>query len=147
MAAVTTDRSIITVMDAPTDRMKRPPKTPTAGGPHRHRAPPAAPVRRLARSSDDRVLAGVAAGIAEYYGIEPLLVRLGFVVASFFGGIGVVAYIVGWIVLPRPESGVPARPRRRDSSCSASGSSRSASRSCPGASGSGSAVARSGPSP
>ena len=53
----------------------------------------------------------MAAGIAEYYGFEPLLVRLAFVVASFFGGIGIVAYLVGWIVLARPPSstGAPAR--------------------------------------
>ena len=65
--------------------------------------------RRILRSSDDRVLGGVAGGIAEYFTIDPLLVRLGFVLASFFGGVGLLAYIVAWIVLPSAEPTVPAR--------------------------------------
>src|SRR4030095_12529518 len=76
--------------------------------------PPPGPVRppRILRSSDDRVLGGVAGGIAEYFAIDPLLVRLAFVVASFLGGIGVVAYIVAWIVLPSAEPTKPPESRR-----------------------------------
>ena len=55
---------------------------------------------------------GVAGGIAEYFAVDPLLVRLGFVVASFLGGVGVVAYIVAWIVLPSAEPTIPVAPRR-----------------------------------
>jgi phage shock protein PspC (stress-responsive transcriptional regulator) len=57
------------------------------------------------------VLGGVAAGIADHFGIDALLVRLGFVVAAFFGGIGVIAYLVAWIVLPSATPGAPPAPR------------------------------------
>jgi phage shock protein PspC (stress-responsive transcriptional regulator) len=57
------------------------------------------------------VLGGVAAGIADHFAVNPLLVRLAFVVAAFFGGIGVIAYVVGWIVLPSATPGEPPAPR------------------------------------
>ncbi len=56
--------------------------------------------RRLERSRDDRVIAGVAAGIANHYEIGVGWVRLGFVVTSFFGGFGVLLYLLGWVGLP-----------------------------------------------
>ena len=46
------------------------------------------PRKRLLRSTDDRVLAGVAGGIANYLDIDPTLVRVGFVAAVLFGGLG-----------------------------------------------------------
>jgi phage shock protein PspC (stress-responsive transcriptional regulator) len=61
--------------------------------------------KRLVRSLDGRMVAGVCSGIAEYYGIDANLVRLGFVVASFFGFIGVLAYLAAWVILP--EEGEP----------------------------------------
>jgi phage shock protein C len=54
----------------------------------------------LHRSATDAVLAGVCGGIAEYLSLDPSLVRLAFVVATLWGGIGVLAYIVLAIVLP-----------------------------------------------
>jgi phage shock protein PspC (stress-responsive transcriptional regulator) len=54
---------------------------------------------RPARPRDDRQIAGVAAAIARRYDIDPVLVRVGFVVAAFFG-IGAALYIAGWLVLP-----------------------------------------------
>src|SRR5262245_16747731 len=76
-------------------------------------APPPAPPRppRLTRNTSERVLGGVAAGIADHFGVSPLLVRLAFVVATFFGGIGVIAYVVAWIVLPSATPGAPPAPR------------------------------------
>ena len=56
--------------------------------------------RRLTRSADQRLLGGVAGGVAEYLGVDPVVVRVGFVVAAFFGGFGVIAYLLGWVVLP-----------------------------------------------
>src|SRR6476661_4899647 len=108
---------IIAGMDAPPGSVAPPEEPTTAADPSAADADPSPgppPVRRLARSADDRVIAGVAAGIADYYGFDPLLVRLAFVVAAFFGGIGVVAYIVGWIVLPRTPSATGAPVRRAD---------------------------------
>jgi len=66
---------------------------------------------RPARPRDDRQVAGVAAGIARRYDIDPVLVRVGFVVAAFFG-IGAALYIVGWLVLPDTPAD-PAVPEGR----------------------------------
>ncbi len=66
---------------------------------------------RPARPRDDRQIAGVAAAIARRYDIDPVLVRVGFVVAAFFG-IGAALYIAGWIALPDTPAD-PAAPQRR----------------------------------
>ena len=63
--------------------------------------PPAGrPAARLHRCASDGVLFGVCSGIAEYLSIDPSLVRIAFVVATLWGGAGVLAYIVLAIVLP-----------------------------------------------
>jgi phage shock protein PspC (stress-responsive transcriptional regulator) len=55
--------------------------------------PEAPEVRRLTRSGKDAVIGGVAGGLGRYFGIDPILFRIGFVALSFIGGIGVLAYI------------------------------------------------------
>jgi phage shock protein PspC (stress-responsive transcriptional regulator) len=60
--------------------------------------------KRLFRSTEDVVIAGVAAGIATYLGIDPLFVRLAFVVASFFNGFGILVYVVAWLVMPQAQT-------------------------------------------
>ncbi|MGH3932426.1 MAG: PspC domain-containing protein [Pseudonocardiaceae bacterium] len=55
---------------------------------------------RPRRSDDDRKIGGVAAAIGRRYGIDPVLVRVGFVVATFFSGAGVLLYLLGWLLLP-----------------------------------------------
>ena len=55
---------------------------------------------RLHRSAVDRVCCGVCGGIAEYFGVDSSLVRVAFVVATLWGGIGVLLYIVLAIILP-----------------------------------------------
>jgi len=56
--------------------------------------------KRLYRSPDGKFIGGVATGIAEYFDIDPVLVRLLFVVLTFINGIGILAYIILWIVVP-----------------------------------------------
>ncbi|GIL12901.1 MAG: PspC domain-containing protein [Chloroflexi bacterium] len=56
--------------------------------------------KKLTRSSTDKRVAGVCAGLAEYFGVDATLVRLIFVIATLFGGPGLVLYIVLWIVMP-----------------------------------------------
>jgi phage shock protein PspC (stress-responsive transcriptional regulator) len=69
--------------------------------------------RRLLRSAKERMLWGVAGGLAEYLRVDPTLVRLGFVVAAFFGGFGVLAYLVMAVVVPEDDgSGKPVSGRR-----------------------------------
>ena len=66
---------------------------------------------RPARPRDDRQIAGVAAAVARRYDIDPTLVRVGFVVAAFFG-IGAALYIAGWIALPDTPAD-PSAPQSR----------------------------------
>jgi phage shock protein C len=56
--------------------------------------------KRFYRSTTDRVLGGVAAGLAEYFALDPVLIRLLFVLFALFGGGGVLVYIIFWIVIP-----------------------------------------------
>ncbi len=56
--------------------------------------------KRLYRSRKDKMLGGVAAGLAEYFDIDPTLVRVIFVVSLFAGGAGIIAYIILWIIVP-----------------------------------------------
>ncbi len=62
--------------------------------------------KKLTRSADDRMLAGVAGGLADYLDIDPVLVRLIFVIIALFGGgiTGLAIYVVLWIVMPEAES-------------------------------------------
>ena len=59
------------------------------------------PPRRLYRSEKERLLGGVCGGLAEYFAVDPVLVRLVFVLLIFVSGIGVIAYLVLWIITPR----------------------------------------------
>ncbi len=61
--------------------------------------------RRLRRSREERVIAGVCGGLGRYLGVDPVLVRVAFVVLAFAGGGGVVLYIVSWILVPEEKSG------------------------------------------
>jgi phage shock protein C len=56
--------------------------------------------KRFYRSTTDRVIGGVAAGLAEYFSLDPVLIRLLFVLFALFGGGGVLVYIIFWIVIP-----------------------------------------------
>ena len=55
---------------------------------------------RLTRSNTDRVIAGVCGGIANYLNVDPALVRLGFVLLVWLGGLSPLVYLVLWAVLP-----------------------------------------------
>lgn len=60
--------------------------------------------KRLYKSNENKMLSGVCGGIAEYFGIDPTLVRLGWVLFCALGGSGFLAYVIAAIVIPdRPE--------------------------------------------
>jgi phage shock protein PspC (stress-responsive transcriptional regulator) len=80
----------------------------------RQREPAARRAGRLTRSSRDRVVGGVAAGIGERVGVDPTVVRLAFVALSLAAGIGVVLYLAAYLVSVEPEPGL-AVPRPRTS--------------------------------
>lgn len=90
-------------MNAPTD-------TDPTPGPDAHDAGPritrdeARDLRRLRRSSSDRKVAGVAGGIAQHLDIDPLLVRIAFVIFTFFGGGGLVLYGACWLIVPEDDT-------------------------------------------
>ena len=57
--------------------------------------------KRLYRSSSDKQLGGVCGGLAEYFELDPSLVRIGAVLLLLVGGTGFLAYIVAWLVIPQ----------------------------------------------
>jgi phage shock protein PspC (stress-responsive transcriptional regulator) len=80
------------------------PYPPPGGG-----YPPAAP-RRLTRRTDDRVLGGVASGLGTYFGVDPVVFRIGFVALTLVGGTGLLIYLLLWAVLPAVDHGGPGAP-------------------------------------
>jgi phage shock protein PspC (stress-responsive transcriptional regulator) len=79
-------------------------------------APPESGVgRRLYRSKTDRMVAGVAGGLGEYFAVDPVWFRIAFVVLTVGGGAGLLIYLVMWIVVQPapgdyvPSSGAPGR--------------------------------------
>jgi len=64
-------------------------------------------MKRLYKSRTDRVIAGVCGGVGEYFNIDPVLVRIVWVLLSVLGGSGILAYIIGIVIIPEaPESAV-----------------------------------------
>ena len=59
--------------------------------------------KRLLRRRDGRMVAGVCAGVAAYFGIDVNLVRLGFGVFSIFYGLGLFVYVIAWAILPEED--------------------------------------------
>lgn len=57
--------------------------------------------KRLYRSKTDVKLAGVCGGIAEYFDIDPTLVRLGWILFILMGGSGILGYIIAWLIMPQ----------------------------------------------
>jgi phage shock protein C len=56
--------------------------------------------RRLRRSTTESVIGGVCAGVARYLAKDPTLIRLAWVLVAFFGGAGILAYLIAWLVIP-----------------------------------------------
>jgi phage shock protein C len=65
-------------------------------------------VKKLYRSKENRKIAGVCGGIAEYFGVAPIIVRLITLVLVLSAGGGLIAYIIAWIVVPEePDNPYP----------------------------------------
>ena len=56
--------------------------------------------KRLYKSRDNRMISGVCAGIAEYFNMDPTIIRLAWALFSLLGGSGVLGYIIAAIVIP-----------------------------------------------
>ena len=57
-------------------------------------------MKRIIRSRKDRIVTGVCGGFAEYFGLDPSLIRLGWIFFTLFGGSGILAYFLAMIVIP-----------------------------------------------
>jgi phage shock protein PspC (stress-responsive transcriptional regulator) len=64
-------------------------------------------VRKLLRPTEDRKIAGVCAGLGEYFELDPVFFRLFFLFSILFGGLGAVAYVMLWILVPLREGAQP----------------------------------------
>jgi phage shock protein PspC (stress-responsive transcriptional regulator) len=86
-----------------------PPGQAPAGHAPPGQAPPegggAQPRRRLTRSRDDRVIAGVCGGFARYFDIDPVFVRIGAVALAFVGGAGLLLYLAALLLMPSDAHG------------------------------------------
>jgi phage shock protein C len=60
--------------------------------------------KRLYRSAKDRVVSGVCGGLADYFDIDPLLIRIIFIILALSGGLGILIYLAAWIIIPRQNS-------------------------------------------
>ena len=72
--------------------------------------------KRLYRSRSNRVVAGVAGGLGEAFNVDPVIVRLVFVVLGLMNGFGVLLYLAMWLLVPNENStAVDAREQVRES--------------------------------
>ena len=62
------------------------------------------PPKRLYRSGNERVLGGVCGGVAEYYKLDPTVIRILFILLTLVYGLGIVLYVALWLVMPRNPS-------------------------------------------
>ncbi len=71
---------------------------------------PAAPRRdkKLTRSRKDRKISGVCGGFAEYLDVDSTVIRLVWVMLVLFGGWGLLAYLIAWIIMPEEPAAEPA---------------------------------------
>ena len=95
----------------------KPPEPPTEESPTRELPPGGEQTatagrdgpRRLLRSRDDRIIAGVAGGLGRYFNIDPVIARIAFAVSILFGGLGIIAYIAAALFVPSDDgTGAPA---------------------------------------
>lgn len=71
--------------------------------------------KRLVRSRNDRMIAGVAGGLAAIFNIDPLLVRIVLVALAFLNGFGILLYLALWLLVPNEDSTtVDAREQVRE---------------------------------
>jgi phage shock protein C len=65
--------------------------------------------KRLQRSRTEKMIAGVCGGLAEYFDVDPTVVRILWVIITLLGGAGLLLYIILWVVMPLERPAPPAR--------------------------------------
>ena len=66
--------------------------------------------KRIYRPTEGKIIGGVCAGLGEYFDIDPTWIRILFVLTIFAQGVGLLTYLVAWIIIPRQVSGSPSQP-------------------------------------
>jgi phage shock protein C len=80
--------------------------------------------RKLTRDTSNAILGGVAAGMGRYFGLDPVLIRVAFVIFTLAHGIGVLFYVICWLMIPPdPQSARPAPADRAAADVGAAGES------------------------
>src|ERR1700735_153385 len=74
------------------------------GAPDSSQIPPDGHEPRLHRGGHGRMVAGVASGLADYFDVDPTIVRVGFVALAFVGGLGVPLYLAAWLLIPDEDT-------------------------------------------
>ena len=70
------------------------------------------PQKKLYRSRDNRMIAGICGGLGEYFNMDPTLIRLAVVFLTLWLGGGLLLYLIGWFVIPEePETTQEENPR------------------------------------
>ena len=67
-------------------------------------------MQKLHRLVEEKKIAGICAGLGEYFDLDPVFFRLFFLVSLLFGGLGAVAYLILWILVPE-KTGAQSEPR------------------------------------
>ncbi|WP_406283355.1 PspC domain-containing protein [Embleya sp. NBC_00896] len=80
-------------------------------GPPGSSAAPTTTRPQLLRSTDDRMVSGVCGGLGEHFGLDPVIFRIVFAVLSMFGGVGVLVYSLGWLLIPARGEAQPVLRR------------------------------------
>lgn len=65
--------------------------------------------KRITRSRSERMIAGVAGGLADYFGVDPTIVRIALLVLAAFNGFGLMIYLALWLLVPNAGSLADAR--------------------------------------
>lgn len=68
---------------------------------------------RITKSRSDKLIAGVCGGLADYFGVDPVLVRLAFVVVTLLWGAGVLVYLVLAVIMPAADGPDPGHTLQR----------------------------------
>ena len=64
----------------------------------------------MRRIRSERVIAGVCGGLGRYLGIDPVLLRVAFIILALANGLGLIAYVVAWVAIPEEGTDQPAGP-------------------------------------
>jgi len=92
------------------------PPEPGPSGPEQPQPPGSEPPpvdggqRAVRRSRTERVIAGVCGGVGRYLGVDPVLLRIAFIILALANGLGVIAYVVCWVAIPEERPGQPSVP-------------------------------------